>query len=66
MRQHNHLTYSFSNLGFALPWLIGTTLLVVIPTLSTFFLAFWDDGAFSMAAFQRLFSSDLVSLSFFQ
>lgn len=54
-----------SNVLFLLPWLLGTTLLIVVPALSMFGLAFWDDGRLSAAAFQRLLTSDLVGISFY-
>lgn len=54
-----------STVIFLLPWLWGTTLLIVLPALAMFGLAFWDDGKFSVGAFQRLLTSNLVSISFY-
>ncbi len=50
---------------YVAPWLIGTLILVVVPTLSLFGLAFWEDEALSAGAIGRLIESDLVRLSFF-
>ena len=50
---------------FALPWLLFTFLLVVVPTLGTFLLAFQGDDGADLSAFTRLLSSDLIGISFF-
>jgi multiple sugar transport system permease protein len=50
---------------FLLPWLIGTFLLVVVPTVATFWMAFQGENGIDLSAFSRLWSSDLVRISIF-
>lgn len=54
----------FKTLVYALPWLIGTFLLIVVPVLATFLLVIRGEDGVDLSVFPRLFSSDLIRISF--